>query len=126
MAVIPQQTGNTSSPPMTRSELLTLLCPQCGGRMAFRTNKAKGTEFLGCLAYPACTGTRNGMNGLPTTISNQTLSRLHRILKAAVLASEEECLTFSEAQLTEADSHELHIEQIVEERAYVVTTRKTK
>lgn len=123
MAVIPQQTLNT--PPMTRSELEALPCPDCGGKMAWRKNKVKQTDFLGCISYPQCTGTRS-VNGLPTSISNNTLSRLHRILKAAVLASEEECLTFSEAQLTEADSHELHIEQIVEEKAYVVTTRKTK
>lgn len=32
-------------------------CPACGGGMAERTNRYTTEKFLGCLAYPRCTGT---------------------------------------------------------------------
>ena len=34
-------------------------CPECGKPMAVRLNKAKGTNFFGCTAYPRCKGTIN-------------------------------------------------------------------
>ena len=32
-------------------------CPDCGGKMAVRKNRANNTTFLGCKAYPGCKGT---------------------------------------------------------------------
>jgi ssDNA-binding Zn-finger/Zn-ribbon topoisomerase 1 len=32
--------------------------PSCGGVMVKRTNRAIGSEFLGCSEYPACTETQ--------------------------------------------------------------------
>ncbi len=34
-------------------------CPDCGGPMTSRANKATGQRFWGCNAYPKCRGTRN-------------------------------------------------------------------
>lgn len=37
-------------------------CPKCGGEMAVRVVKngpRAGSEFLGCMNYPACRGTRS-------------------------------------------------------------------
>ncbi len=39
--------------------LENLVCPECGGRMVSRTNKATGQRFWGCGNYPTCKGTRN-------------------------------------------------------------------
>lgn len=36
-----------------------LKCPDCGGEMMPRTNRAKGTKFWGCKRFPACRGTRD-------------------------------------------------------------------
>lgn len=41
----------------------TLLCPDCGGEMALRTNRTNGNKFWGCKKYPLCRGTR-GEDGL--------------------------------------------------------------
>lgn len=41
----------------------TLLCPDCGGEMALRTNKSNGNKFWGCKKFPNCRGTRDE-NGL--------------------------------------------------------------
>jgi ssDNA-binding Zn-finger/Zn-ribbon topoisomerase 1 len=30
------------------------VCPECGGRLVVRTNKATGSQFLGCANYPEC------------------------------------------------------------------------
>ena len=37
----------------------TLLCPDCGGEMALRTNRTSGNKFWGCKKYPKCMGTRD-------------------------------------------------------------------
>lgn len=34
-------------------------CPECGGRMLPRKNKATGQIFWGCADFPKCRGTRN-------------------------------------------------------------------
>lgn len=34
-------------------------CPECGGPMKSRANKATGQRFWGCSAYPKCKGTRD-------------------------------------------------------------------
>ncbi len=34
-------------------------CPECGGPMTSRANKATGQRFWGCNAFPKCRGTRN-------------------------------------------------------------------
>lgn len=34
------------------------ICPQCGGRMRERKNRASGSKFFGCAKYPGCKGTR--------------------------------------------------------------------
>lgn len=34
------------------------MCPRCGGVMVERSNRATGSRFLGCDAYPKCRGTR--------------------------------------------------------------------
>lgn len=41
----------------------TLMCPDCGGEMAIRTNRQNGNKFWGCKKYPNCRGTRDE-NGL--------------------------------------------------------------
>ena len=33
------------------------ICPDCGQPMVLRTNRAKGSRFWGCSAYPKCRGT---------------------------------------------------------------------
>lgn len=33
-------------------------CPECGARMALRTNRASGDQFFGCSTFPMCRGTR--------------------------------------------------------------------
>ena len=40
-----------------------LLCPECNGAMAIRTNRTNGNKFYGCKKYPNCKGTRDE-NGL--------------------------------------------------------------
>ena len=35
------------------------LCPECGGRMISRANRATRQCFWGCARYPTCRGTRN-------------------------------------------------------------------
>ena len=30
------------------------VCPACGDRLVVRTNKATGSQFLGCGRYPEC------------------------------------------------------------------------
>jgi hypothetical protein len=40
-----------------------LLCPDCAGEMAQRTNRTNGNKFWGCKKYPLCRGTRDE-NGL--------------------------------------------------------------
>lgn len=104
----------------TPSNVETLPCPQCGGRMALRKNKVSQESFFGCMNYPKCTGTRTGQ-GLPSVISAVSLTRIQRILKAAVLASEDECLTFNEGDLRDVDQYELNIEAMIEDQGYVVT-----
>lgn len=37
----------------------TLLCPDCNGEMALRTNKTNGQKFYGCKKFPNCRGTRD-------------------------------------------------------------------
>lgn len=37
----------------------TLLCPDCGGEMALRSNRNNGQKFYGCRKFPACRGTRD-------------------------------------------------------------------
>lgn len=39
--------------------LESMTCPHCGGSMVSRRNRQHGTIFWGCVAYPACHGTRN-------------------------------------------------------------------
>lgn len=34
-------------------------CPQCNNKMRRRLRKSDGAPFWGCIAYPACSGTRN-------------------------------------------------------------------
>jgi hypothetical protein len=41
----------------------TLLCPDCNGEMALRTNSTNGQKFYGCRKFPKCRGTRDE-NGL--------------------------------------------------------------
>lgn len=41
-----------------RTALNVPKCPYCKGPMAERSNKATGSSFYGCLAYPECKGTR--------------------------------------------------------------------
>jgi ssDNA-binding Zn-finger/Zn-ribbon topoisomerase 1 len=36
-----------------------LKCPDCGGKMISRLNKAKQQRFWGCADYPKCKGTRD-------------------------------------------------------------------
>ena len=38
-----------------------LKCPNCGGPMVSRLNKANQSRFWGCQAFPACKGTRDNM-----------------------------------------------------------------
>lgn len=33
---------------------ITKACPECGAALVVRTNRATGTEFLGCTHYPEC------------------------------------------------------------------------
>ena len=35
------------------------LCPECGGKMISRLNRAKNQRFWGCAKYHECKGTRN-------------------------------------------------------------------
>lgn len=41
-----------------QSEANADMCPKCAGPMVERLNRKRGTRFLGCRAYPKCTGTR--------------------------------------------------------------------
>lgn len=118
MASIPY---NTTPPPSQG----TFNCPVCNGPMLRKQNRANGTMFWGCNRFPSCRGTRNA-DGLPTTIGDNVLlsQRLSRLLKAAVLASDDECLTFREDDLSQVDLYELHIDTVSEEGGYVVTVRK--
>lgn len=34
-------------------------CPDCGGAMLRRTNRASGQKFWGCARFPECRGTRD-------------------------------------------------------------------
>jgi ssDNA-binding Zn-finger/Zn-ribbon topoisomerase 1 len=34
-------------------------CPDCGGEMVSRLNRAKNQRFWGCKKYPECKGTRD-------------------------------------------------------------------
>lgn len=40
--------------PKSKVEWSTTKCPECGATMIVRTNKEKGTKFLGCSRYPKC------------------------------------------------------------------------
>lgn len=101
----------------------TLLCPTCNGAMRWCQNRTSRAWFQGCKKWPTCNGTRD-VNGVDTRVSPQSQSRIHRILKAAVMQSEDECLTFTEEQLRAADLYELHLDEIAEEKSYVVTIKK--
>lgn len=37
----------------------SVTCPECGGEMVSRMNRAKQQRFWGCKRYPDCKGTRN-------------------------------------------------------------------
>lgn len=39
--------------------LTNTTCPQCGGPMTSRKNRATGQFFWGCANFPTCKGTRN-------------------------------------------------------------------
>lgn len=92
--------------------------------MVWRENRLNNTRFMGCVNFPQCRGSRNE-DGIAKEIANAgEVTRIQRLLKAAVLASETECLTFSEADLQCVDQYELHINSISEENAYVVTVEK--
>jgi ssDNA-binding Zn-finger/Zn-ribbon topoisomerase 1 len=39
-------------------KLATLICPRCESSMSVRTNRAKGSKFIGCDGYPSCRYTR--------------------------------------------------------------------
>lgn len=43
---------------------ITKPCPDCGGRLLVRRNKATRTIFLGCENWPECTFTE----GIPTDV----------------------------------------------------------
>lgn len=75
------------------------------------------------MKWPGCTGTRDE-KGVSTNVSAQTQNRLHKMLAAAILRSEDECLTFSEEDLTNASSYQINLEEIKEERSYVLTLVK--
>lgn len=99
-------------------------CPLCGGEMSWKENRWTKSPFMSCNRWPDCVGTRT-KDGVSSVIS--AAARQHRtwaIVKAAVLASEDECLTFTEQQLADADLHELHIDEITEEKSYVVTVKR--
>lgn len=98
-------------------------CPTCGGGMQWKQNRTSKNYFMGCLQWPTCNGTRDE-NGVDTRISAAKQNRMWTFLKAAVLNSEDDCLTFSERDLAAADGYELHLDEVVEARSFVLTVRK--
>lgn len=98
-------------------------CPTCGGEMQWKNNRSSGSRFMGCVKWPACTGTRDE-HGVSSVISAQRQNRMWAMLKAAILAADDECLTFSEEQLTNAGQFELHLDEITEEKSYILTVRR--
>lgn len=88
--------------------------------MRWAQNRTSFTWFMGCTKWPTCNGTRDP-NGVDSRISASSQNRLHRIIKAAVLCSEDECLTFTTEQLARADLYDLDIEEVTESQAFVVT-----
>lgn len=98
-------------------------CPVCSGPMQWRHNRVSGNRFMGCLAWPGCRGTRTE-DGTSSVISANRQNRMWAMLKAAILRSSDECLTFSHADLEAAEEFDLHIDEVKEEKAYVLTVRK--
>lgn len=91
--------------------------------MHWKQNRVSQSWFMGCKAWPRCVGTRNEM-GLPTAISPANQKRVLDMLKAAVRHAEDECLTFTHAELAEGDLFELHVDEVTEEKSYILTVRK--
>jgi hypothetical protein len=46
------------------------------------------------------------------------------MLVAAVLRSEDECITFSYDDLHKAEDYELHLDDLASDRAYILTVKK--
>lgn len=91
--------------------------------MEWRKNRTSGSSFMGCMKWPKCNGTRNE-HGVDSRISAHVQTRLHRLLIAAALNSEDDCLTFTSAQLAEVDNYELHIDEVSEDKSFIVTVRR--
>jgi hypothetical protein len=91
--------------------------------MQWRQNRTSLRWFQGCLQWPGCKGTRD-YDGNDTRISPQRQNRIQAILKAAILRSEDECLTFSSAELEQAELYELHLDEVTEEKAYILTVQE--
>lgn len=98
-------------------------CPTCSSKMLWRKNRTSNSWFMGCTAWPGCSGTRDS-SGVSSVIAPHRQNRVWAILKAAIIASEDEALTFTQAQIEEAEQYELHVEEVTEESAYVATVRK--
>lgn len=102
--------------------MATYLCPECSSEMVLRKNRSSNTQFYGCRRYPRCYGSRDE-NGVASKVAVSYASVM-RMLKAAVLYSEDQVLIFKEEVLTDIDSYELHMEHIQEEGAYTLTVRR--
>lgn len=113
---------NVSTTPIN-GEVTPEPCPLCSGPMQWKQNRTSKTFFMGCLRWPGCHGTRT-VDGKNSVIGEQVQNRLHRLLKAAVLASDDECLIFNAEQLDSADRYELHLDEIKEDKSYIVTVRE--
>lgn len=109
--------------PNTQPTVSCGLCPTCHGAMEWRQNRRSGTWFQGCTQWPNCTGTRD-VHGVSSVISSQRQNRMWAVIKAAVLRSEDECLTFTEEDLHAAEDYELHLDEFPDEKCYVVTVKR--
>lgn len=109
-------------PMATQPQTSLLPCPTCSGPMHWKQNRTSQSWFMGCQKWPRCVGTRNE-EGVPTGISPANQQRFIQMLKASVMRSEDECLVFSKDDMEKAEQFDLHLEEITEERSYVLTVR---
>lgn len=115
--------GNYNTPYKPQPTIALGLCPACNGPMQWKQNRTTGNWFMGCHDFPTCTGTRDSQ-GNDSRISPQRQNRQWAMLVASVLRSEDEVLSFSYDDLVNADKYELHLDDVPEERSYILTVKK--
>lgn len=114
MSSIPQQKINGE-------EIEGVTCPECNGKMLWRNQKRNPQNwFMGCARFPRCAGVREE-SGIASSAGYN--NRVHNLLKAAILAADDEVLILYDEHLSRVHDFQIKIEPVAdpERPGYVVT-----